>query len=159
MKASHYSTDLHYIIKSVGDKNNLDAKYGLNSTGAYLSNAPRTFERMGYKKPSIVALGHLLSDLDDNIPVLVCGTNEDNSGHAWIIDGTYIYHYGSLGAVPGLAQTYYHTVWGWGGYCNGYYLYGDSVAYTPRHLENGETHSRLSRTYGGFKGIGKLNKK
>ena len=47
-------------------------------------------------------------ELDSNRPVIYSGYNE-SSGHAFVLDGY-------------TDRDYYHVNWGWGGYCDGYFL-------------------------------------
>lgn len=48
------------------------------------------------------------AELDSNRPVIYSGFNEE-AGHAFVLDGY-------------TDQNYYHVNWGWGGYCDGYFL-------------------------------------
>jgi hypothetical protein len=51
----------------------------------------------------------LSNELNSDRPILYGGVTKDNQGHQFTLDG---YD----------AQNYFHVNWGWGGYCDGYYL-------------------------------------
>lgn len=51
----------------------------------------------------------LHEELDNGRPILYSGQDEDDGGHSFIIDGV-------------IYDTYFHINWGWGGYCDGYYM-------------------------------------
>lgn len=55
----------------------------------------------------------ITADLDASRPILISGHDNDG-GHAFVLDG-----YDTLGL--------YHVNWGWGGYCDGYYIF-DSLS-------------------------------
>lgn len=48
------------------------------------------------------------NELDSQRPIIYSGVN-NQGGHAFVLDGY-------------TNQNYYHVNWGWGGYCNGYFL-------------------------------------
>jgi hypothetical protein len=51
----------------------------------------------------------LQNELNQDRPILYGGVTKDDEGHLFILDG-----YDS--------RNFFHVNWGWGGYCNGYYL-------------------------------------
>ena len=59
----------------------------------------------------------IYNELSNNRPVMYCGNN-DNGGHFFICDG-----------YDG--NEYYHINWGWGGYCDGYFLLSTLDPYKP----------------------------
>ena len=71
-----------------------------------------------YNYPSDEEWDNLIyNELSNNRPVMYCGYN-DNEGHFFICDG-----------YDGNA--YYHINWGWGGYCDGYFLLSTLDPYKP----------------------------
>lgn len=55
-------------------------------------------------------------------PLMVRG-DSDTSGHAWIMDGAK-YIENPFNVDNTVTKTYYyHCVWGWGGYDNGYFIF------------------------------------
>ena len=58
----------------------------------------------------------LKAELDENRPVLYCGYPMEGDGHALVCDGYTSYDY-------------FHFNYGWGGYCNGFYLLGSIPIY------------------------------
>lgn len=92
---------------------------GSSGTGAFTHLIPdKLTNYMGYSKKarSISRNGYSTSEwntlmqgeLDSNRPVIYSGFN-DNAGHAFVLDGY-------------TDQNYYRVNWGWGGYCDGYFL-------------------------------------
>lgn len=133
------------LVADLGRPENLDMDYGVEGSGAYTSNVPRTFTNFGYSSPGTVStsLGFNLN----SGPSYVSGTriaassNPNNtlgiyspnglySGHAWIIDASmrqrrYIYTYlynGILAKTEFEDRILYHCNWGWGGTADGYFL-------------------------------------
>ena len=95
--------------------------YGPNGSGAYYSNVPtalvkyfgysenmRLLQRANYSIDSWENM--IYEELAGSHPVLYSGqaSNNTNSGHAFVVDGY----------EDGL----YHVNWGWGGYCDGYFV-------------------------------------
>lgn len=66
----------------------------------------RTISRNGYTTSEWNSL--MQGELESNRPVIYSGFN-DNAGHAFVLDGY-------------TDQNYYRVNWGWGGYCDGYFL-------------------------------------
>lgn len=66
----------------------------------------RTISRNGYTTSEWNSL--MQGELESNRPVIYSGFN-DNAGHAFVLDGY-------------TDQDYYRVNWGWGGYCDGYFL-------------------------------------
>lgn len=60
----------------------------------------------------------MLTELDASRPVLYFGQTPQDEGHAFVLDG-----YDGHG--------YYHINWGWGGYCDGYFLILGNNSLTP----------------------------
>ena len=53
-------------------------------------------------------ISKIKSEIDNNRPVMYSGFN-DKSGHAFVLDGY-------------TTDNYFKVNWGWGGYCNGYFI-------------------------------------
>lgn len=97
----------------------LQSDFGTNSTGAYASNIPALlvdyfgydkgaihYDRYNFKNDQWASM--IKSELDKKRPVLYTGFN-NVSGHAFVLDGY-------------TTNDYFSVNWGWGGYCNGYFL-------------------------------------
>ena len=89
----------------------------------------RTISRNGYTTSEWNSL--MQGELESNRPVIYSGFN-DNAGHAFVLDGY-------------TDQNYYRVNWGWGGYCDGYFLLtvldpegqgsgGSEGGYTEAHI-------------------------
>ncbi|MBQ8442175.1 MAG: C10 family peptidase [Bacteroides sp.] len=97
----------------------LQANYGTNETSAYTYNIGKLLSTyMDYDKSALeydrnefLEEGwHLLltQELRAGRPVIYSGSNE-KAGHAFVMDG--------------FTTDYYYSInWGWGGYCNGFFL-------------------------------------
>ena len=78
---------------------------------------------------------NIIRMLDNNKPVFVAALSRIINGHAWVIDGYMIRE------PPGLRQTLFHCVWGWGGESNGWFISGLFTARFGAHIPN-HTHGR-----------------
>lgn len=122
--------DVDYVFGKLGEPKQLDMDYGVDGSGALITNVCRTFERMGYNKLD------KLKTFSDNVvcnlldkstrkgygPILVYGENVKTSvGHAWVIDG-YCKNLSNLENVNISNETIlFHCIWGWNGDNNGYF--------------------------------------
>lgn len=122
------------LIKKVGEAAN--ATYGLEATSTNIYDVSFAFFLLGYTHtgPESFKLSKVTSSLSAGSPVLVRGENDQNTGHAWIIDSykkyrtlaTYYYTYPPYNVYK---QIYYydpayycHYNWGWGASYNGWYI-------------------------------------
>ncbi|WP_308551197.1 C10 family peptidase [uncultured Mediterranea sp.] len=90
--------------------------FGTAASTYYIPDGLKTY--MGYdKRARIISRNYyttsewnslMQAELDSNRPVIYSGFNEE-AGHAFVLDGY-------------TDQNYYHVNWGWGGYCDGYFL-------------------------------------
>lgn len=90
--------------------------FGTAASTYYIPDGLKTY--MGYdKRTRIISRNYyttsewnslMQAELDSNRPVIYSGFNEE-AGHAFVLDGY-------------TDQGYYHVNWGWGGYCDGYFL-------------------------------------
>lgn len=90
--------------------------FGTAASTYYIPAGLKTY--MGYdKRTRIISRNYyttsewnslMQAELDSNRPVIYSGFNEE-AGHAFVLDGY-------------TDQGYYHVNWGWGGYCDGYFL-------------------------------------
>lgn len=123
-----------WLIADIGDLVSMD--YGLSGSGAYSSECPGAFHKMGYTCGSLsdCSFSKVAGSLNNMQPVYMCGKNTVNSkGHAWVVDGyriqydTHAYYAADdlrlLDRTRTPEKNYVHCNWGWDGYCNGYYLY------------------------------------
>ncbi len=171
---NHNNLGLQKLIYHLSKPVNLDAQFFLNESKdgfiTYTSSEtiPRTFYNMGYQMPKIVS-GISSEAVSAGHPALILGINyNDNynefehSGHCWVIDGIYKCHYDKdlldTETAP-YDEYYYHTIWGLGGYGNGYFRYNTVTARTPEYTEEYEVSTTLQFKFGEFLSIGVLTKK
>lgn len=93
------------------------ADYGAEGTGAW-PNHEALYENYGYSPANYTYLRSLYSDdswhdilrreLEAGNPIWYSGYLEDNSGHAFVLDGID-------------DNNYFHVNWGWGGYYDGFF--------------------------------------
>lgn len=97
----------------------LQSDFGPDGTGAYTSDIPnRLIDHMGYDgqtrwiyRPNYTTAewNRIMQDeLNNDRPIIYSGYNAQ-AGHAFVLDGY-------------TDDNYYSVNWGWGGYCNGYFL-------------------------------------
>lgn len=97
----------------------LQSDFGPDGTGAYTSDIPnRLIDHMGYDRQtrwlyrpnySTAEWNRIMqNELNNDRPIIYSGYNAQ-SGHAFVLDGY-------------TNDNYYSVNWGWGGYCNGYFL-------------------------------------
>jgi hypothetical protein len=93
------------------------ADYGAEATGAW-PNHQALYENYGYSPASYIYVRNSYSDeswhdmlrreLEAGNPIWYSGYMEDNSGHAFVLDGID-------------ENNYFHVNWGWGGYYDGFF--------------------------------------
>lgn len=82
----------------------------------------RTFKNFGYQEG---VLEYFTSDrgmkaLRKKCPILINGLGRSSmTGHSWVIDGAMIKKYSPVLNLP--SEYFFHCIWGWGGFQNGYY--------------------------------------
>lgn len=97
----------------------LQSDFGPDGTGAYTSDIPnRLIDHMGYDRQtrwlyrpnySTAEWNRIMqNELNNDRPIIYSGYNAQ-AGHAFVLDGY-------------TDDNYYSVNWGWGGYCNGYFL-------------------------------------
>ena len=97
---------------------NVEMSYGIKVSGASSSHVPKVLRDVFGYSPSIqYAEKRLMSwdswkkllrdDIDNGLPVMYSG-HDQNTGHAFVCDG--------------YSGDFFHFNWGWGGYCDGYFL-------------------------------------
>lgn len=160
-----YNDGLAKLITYLQSEDNLDVYYSEYGTGAYETNFARTFYNFGFEKPNINNNFSTYS-LTENNPILVWGNRvtelEEKEGHAWVVDGKYVFHHSESYLSPGIApydEYYFHTIWGWNGSYNGYYKYGNVTAATPGYTESYENKLSCPDQYENFRSIGTLKKR
>ncbi len=151
MLVNNESLDIARLMKQLGLPENLDIQYSSSGSGAYLSNAPRTFQNFGYSSPGTYASYNattIMNNVMTGKPVLIGGQKTryiymlnplntmvfvgcEFKGHAWLGDGgkiitttTHVYNL-QTGAYTVLGPTtnkYIHCNFGWKGRFNGLYL-------------------------------------
>lgn len=117
----------------------VDMDYGLEKSSAENKKAARALPWLGYRgvtntRYHVEIIEEML--LERRLPVYISGLGEHttgkNAGHAWVIDGYYRYRRDKTSDDPSkcvsytVFDTYYtelvHCNFGWGGFCNGYYI-------------------------------------
>lgn len=144
-------TDIAKIFRTIGD--NIGMKWGLSKdggSGAYVSNAPKHFSKMGYKNSGRYGgydFNRIITSTMNGIPVIMSGYaiaetytyrkwflgkkrkgTRYKEGHAWVIDG-YLNRRRKVEIQENgkVVQSYYqyeqlvHCNYGWNGSKDGYY--------------------------------------
>lgn len=120
-KTNQYSKEqAHQVARLMADLGTMvKANYNLGGTGADPYYFAKLFPvYMDYDKSALFRYRYVYSDskwhelmkaeLQQNRPVIYSGYNEE-SGHCFVLDGY-------------TSDDFYSVNWGWGGYCNGYFL-------------------------------------
>lgn len=150
-----YAGGLFHLLRHIGDSENLNLQYGLNSTVPIESSnryIQRTFNNFG--------LQCLYGDWDHDFPywdnnlaeecidskniILILGMIKNASygypGHLWVADGVMYYSirvHPSYGGSYGTEDQLFHCVWGWGGKNNGWYKINERILNsTPEKPDN-----------------------
>ena len=123
-----YRYAMSRLTREISRAYNMDAQWENSGTYVNQTNAPKTFENFGYKKPVIErfdSIGlHTILNLKSPL-LLMC----DN--HMWVVDGLYR----RVDGTSGISDTrtvwetfyYYHNVWGHNGESNGYFRMTDGI--------------------------------
>ena len=132
-KTNQYSKEqAHQVARLMADLGTMvKANYNLGGTGADPYYFAKLFPvYMDYDKSALFRYRYVYSDskwhelmkaeLQQNRPVIYSGYNEE-SGHCFVLDGY-------------TSDDFYSVNWGWGGYCNGYFLLN---ALVPRESGTG----------------------
>ena len=120
-----------HLVHDIGLLENVS--YGLTATGAYYEDIATCLSAFNYHYSTLHRYDYetIRTPLSNRRPVIITGRNNQNIGHAWIIDGYFEYtemkveHLGD--GTPLIfpeKSEYVHCNWGWGGNCNGYFLSG-----------------------------------
>ena len=139
------------LLKTLGNPENLNAEYGVDSTSAKTSYAPRSFENFGYQNGgtySDYSFWTLSYEIVHNHPVLLSARRSmktttypnghvDTSyykGHAWVADQfltaigrVTVFDKDNNGEIvyrDTLTRHFIHCNWGWNGEYNGFFLSG-----------------------------------
>ena len=99
----------------------VEMQYAKNGSGAYIGNMISALQTyFGYSKLTYLASindvgaeawnAKLRGEIDGNRPILYSASDASAGGHSFIIDG--------------YKDESFSVNWGWGGYCNGFYLIG-----------------------------------
>ena len=157
---------VQHLLYTLGKPSNLDVSYGQNSSSANSDNIPRTFLHFGYAsggtlqnysfsvmRDSIAArpVSGRGSDLKTVKKVLGIVVSTTYTGHCWVFDQLLTrrrlvqeYHDGIFYDDFFEYQNFVHINWGWGGYCDGYFLANASAF----DCYQGQSFSRGTTTYG-----------
>lgn len=144
---------VQHLLATLGNPDNINANYGVNSTGAYLDGVPNTFENFGYYSggefEDYNAI-NIYSYVEDG-PIMMAGfdhryveIDEDGNpveiishfgGHAWVIDQVLEVDVYPRPGFIAQRRIYCHCNWGWGGYRDGYFLTGVFDSNNPTQIE------------------------
>lgn len=126
------------LIRELGNSDNLNMNYGIESSGANRDNVKRTFKHLGYA--SCGSYQKFTYDtayefmLHNSKPFLISAKIEGGR-HSWVCDGIYVDMWedqmGSYGE-----GVFFHMIWGWGGYENGYFKYGTGFRQSKKFKED-----------------------
>lgn len=122
----HGYYDIPQLMAFLGTTENLHNSYGLSATGARFKHVPRTFQNFGYSywgKQVKYKFGVFTNQIDRNMPVVICGYDKSDVGHAWVGDG-YMTRKKKKGTKTIQTIQYIHCNWGWGGYRDGWAIAG-----------------------------------
>lgn len=114
------------LLAKIGEAQFLNLDYGIPNTGGSSDRAYYTYYALGYNYPSVMnpfSEFRAKSILTSRSPIQVFGTN-NQTGHAWIIDGLIYTERQDLETPGGWAfeiQYLFHCVWGSNGNGDGYY--------------------------------------
>lgn len=128
---SSYTTDQAYEVGKllVDCAYSVKAQFGVEQSSAAAADVPSALVSyfdydlgISYEKRSSYSDAEwesmILNELQANRPVLYSGRTTTDAGHAFVVDGH-------------SADGKYHINWGWGGYCDGYFLMTGSGALHP----------------------------
>lgn len=143
-------TVISVLMRELGKKENLNVKYGENSSSAKDANIPRTLSNFGYSnggKISPYNIYKVIPEVENGNGVLMGGYSREkkykifgwtiassySGGHEWLVHGMlerrrYLYKYDRNGQLVSRAKcsTFYPQCnWGWSGHRDGYYFYGN----------------------------------
>lgn len=131
--------DIAWLLRHLGDKNNLDMTYGEKSSYSSTINVIRTFENFGYSSPGVLEdyeTEEVIYELKNGYPILIRGTGYENGieteGHIWLGHGlmqryrtiTYTDINGRTSDYKTERNWYILCNWGWQGSGDGYYIAG-----------------------------------
>lgn len=135
------------MLRILGDADKLAIIYRFPFESLHATdNFKQAFRNMGYKEPTISStFNHTtaISTIRSRQPMII--TTSANL-HTWVIDGLYRQPVPSVSQAPAFQEYeyYLHTVWGWGGRCDGYFDYSsDTLSGYAEKLDTGETSEML----------------
>lgn len=121
------------LLRELGTKDNLNNKYGIDGTSAYLKDVVRTLRNFSYQNPGKYEdfdENEIYSELRNGYPVLVSGaTKKGATGHCWLIHGLMtttrpVYYTDNHGNRKSFEETqeFLQCNWGWLGLNDGFFL-------------------------------------
>ena len=147
------------LLATLGSSQYLSSNYGVNGTSTQTKKCRTAFEKLDYNVAEYKTFGSTsYLDLSSHGPLFINSTvnywsyntklgqyESKQGGHSNVIDGCNIYRIENVGQgainYPGekvpewFYHYYYHCRLGWGGYCDGYYVWLDE----SNSLYNGST--------------------
>lgn len=129
------------LIRELGNSDNLDMNYGIDVSGADRGNVKRTFKHLGYA--SCDSYHKFTYDkayefvLHNRKPFLISAKIEGGR-HSWVCDGIYVDMWENQTGSYG-EGVFFHMIWGWGGYENGYFKYGAGFSQSEKFKEDWDT--------------------
>ena len=117
--ASHSAAQLIHDIGLLVDMN-----YGSNVSRAYFDSIRHCLNvfdyHYSYNNTRWTDFPQINEDISNGYPVIIMGRKDNNDcGHAWVIDGVAVKRH----LFTQDERQYVHCNWGYGGECNGYFIY------------------------------------
>lgn len=146
-----------YLCRELAHKTGNNFFYNPNRTHGGINQIRTALLSIGYSVGNVTSYQNLVNTstirdhLSDGKLIFMCGVNNSNNGHAWVIDGYYgftvhscYYEYGFTNGLPDppilmdeqyINHRYNHINWGQDGINNGYFVdgvfsyYGSAYSY------------------------------
>lgn len=135
-----------FLMRRLGDSNNLNMDYGVENSGAMPKHIPRTLRNFGYSNGGKLEDYNIETIRDELFKGYCClvGGYENEflgipyDGHRWLVHGLFrrmrdVTTYYSDGQIDHDKEIKYYVQcnWGWGGTSDGYFLSGIFETRTP----------------------------
>ena len=131
MPNSNGNADIATLMANIGTAVNMS--YTSLSSGAFANSIVPAFQNtFGYSSASLINYGStsynsLIYEIANfQRPVLLLGVDGNAGGHCWVCDGTLqqgSYWCDESNIQVGVQFDLFHMNWGWGGQCNGWFVY------------------------------------
>jgi hypothetical protein len=115
----------HSVAQLINDIGGLvDMSYSSDVSLAYFDSIRHCLNVFGYhylyNNTQWTDFSQIKEDISNGCPVIIRGNkNHQSNGHAWVIDGAVVKRH----LFKQDKREYVHCNWGYGGECNGYFIY------------------------------------